>query len=115
MSNLDFSSIGTWKNPFVVSNTAKNKDPLSLLMISSSVYELHTGQTICLLRSVRSKQIRRDPFGFLTVTNEFNHSGAGPEIESYLDIIPAFSILSSSSLNGRFMARGTFLGGFCTI
>ena len=83
-------------------------------MISSSVYELHTGQTICLLRSVRSKQIQNDPFGFLTVTNKFNHSGAGPEIESYLDIIPAFSILSSSSLNGHFMAKGTFLEGFCT-
>ena len=76
--------------------------------------ELHTGQTMCLLRSVGSKQIQRDPFGFLTVKNECNHSGAGPEIELYFDIIPACSILSSSSLNGHFMARGTFLGGFCT-
>ena len=57
---------------------------------------------MCLLRSVGSKQIQSDPFGFLTVTNEFNHSGAGPEIESYFEIIPAFSILSNSSLNGCF-------------
>ena len=99
---------------FVVSNTAKNKDPLSLSMISSSVYELHTGQTICLLRSVGSKQIQRDPFGFLTVTNEFNHSGAGPEIESYLDIIPAFCILSTYSLNGCFHGKRYFSGRFCT-
>ena len=73
---------------------------------------------MCLLRSVGSKQIQSDPFGFLTVTNEFNHSGAGPEIESYFKIIPAFSILSNSSLNGHFMASGTFLGGFwigCTL
>ena len=73
---------------------------------------------MCLLRSVGSKQIRSDPFGFLTVTNEFNHSGAGPEIESYFEIIPAFSILSNSSLNGHFIASSTFLGGFwigCTL
>ena len=69
------------KNPLVVSKTAKNKDPHSLLMISSSVYELHTGQTMCLLRSVGSKQIQSEPLGFLTVTKEFNHSGAGTERE----------------------------------
>ena len=71
---------------------------------------------MCLLRSVGSKEIQSDPFGFLTVTNEFNHSGAGPEIESYFEIIPAFSILSNSSLNGRFIARGRrFLNWLCII
>ena len=60
-----------------------------------------------LLRSVGSREIQRDPFGFQTVTNEFNHSGAGPEIESYFDIIPAFSIQSNSSLNGHLIVRGT--------
>ena len=45
-----------------------------------------------LFRSVGSRQIQRDPLGLQTVTNEFNHSGVGPEIESYFDNIPAFSI-----------------------
>ena len=73
---------------------------------------------MCLLRSVGFKQAQSDPFGFLTVTNEFNHSGAGPEIESYFEIIPAFAILSNSSLNGCFIESGTFQGGFwigCTL
>ena len=111
---MDFSSIGTWKNPFVVSKTAKKREPLSLSRISSSVYELQTGQTMYLFRSDGSRQILRDPFGFQTVTNKFNHSGVGPEIEAYFDIIPAFSIRSNSSLNGHFIARGTLWGGFCT-
>ena len=60
---------------------------------------------MCLLRSVGSKQIRSEPLGFLTATKEFNHYGAGPEREQYFDIIPAFSILSNSSLHGCFHGK----------
>ena len=66
------------------------------------------------LRSVGSKQTHNFPLGFLMITKEFNHSGALFLLVSYLDMIPCCSIESSSSLKAFCMAKGTFLGGFCT-
>ena len=100
------------KNPLLVSRTAKYLASFNFSITSSIVWELHTGLTISLLRSVGSKQIRRVPFGFFTITKEFNHSGL-MSLPSNLEIIPCASILSSSFLSFSHIASGTFLGGFC--
>ena len=68
-------------------------------MISSSVLALHTGQTIYGLRSVGSRHILRFPFGFLTMTKEFSHSGAFLLASSNLVKMPCDTMLSSSLLN----------------
>ena len=66
------------------------------------------------LRSVGSRHMHSLPFGFLTTTEEFSHSGTLTFASSSLLRIPCETILSSSCLNWSFSANGTFRGGFCT-
>ena len=106
--------MGTWKNPLVLSNTAKCTPSFNRLMISSGVLVLHTGCTIYGLRSVGSRHICRLPFGFFTMMKELSHSGALVFASSNLVRMPCDTILSSSFLNCSFKANGTLLGGFCT-
>ena len=114
VSIFDASSKGTCKKPFVLSNTAKCTASFNDAIILSSVLALHTGLTMYGLRSIGSRHMHNLPFGFLTTTNEFSHSGALTFVSSNLLRIPCETILSSSCLNWSFRASGTLRGGFCT-
>ena len=69
---------------------------------------------MCGLRSVGSRHMHNLPFGFLTTTNEFSHSGALALASSSLVSIPWDTMLSNPFWNYSFRASGTHLGGFCT-
>ena len=84
------------------------------MIILHSVLALHTGLTMYGLRSVGSRHMHNLPFGFLTTTNEFSHSGTLTFALPNLLRIPCETILSSSCLNWSFRANGTLRGGFCT-
>ena len=74
---------------------------------------LQMGLMICLFRSVGSKQTWRLPFGFLTITKLFSHSGV--DISGVASVsIPALTIKSISCLNFLCKAKGAFLAGFQT-
>ena len=102
------------KKPLVLSNTAKCTASFNNATISSSVLALHTGLAMYRLRSVWSRHVCNLPFSFLTITNEFSHSGALIFAPSNLLRIPCKTILSSSCLSWSFRASGTLQGGFCT-
>ena len=114
VSNFEDSSKWTWKNPLVLSNTAKWTASFNNTITSSSVLALHTGLTMYGLRSVGSRHMRSLPFGFLTTTKELSHSGTLTFASSSLLRIHCETILSSSYLNWSFSANGTLRGGFCT-
>ena len=63
---------GTWKNPLVLSNTAKCTASFNRLMISSRVLGIaYRNAQLYGLRSVGSRHICRLPFGFFTMMKEF--------------------------------------------
>ena len=101
---VNLHPVGPEKHPLVVSNTEKTFASFNTLFISSKVCMLQTGQPMYLFKSVGSRHILKDPLGFFTRTKDFNQ---GVVVFLYsLEIIPRFSMQSSSSLNLSCVLKG---------